>query len=196
MKSLASYTGRIQVQSMSAYIINGASGSLIAFIPILCFSVYDFTIAVELLVITVGEMQDPQQDLFMTGTRGLDPHPVNVPTFCLVVFYILGAFFIGMIIPSNDHHLLGGSSAASAFPWAIAAKDAGIKGLEFSHQCCRSLVGLSCWQLLVILVSCTLYSMMDYWNCSMNFQMLYRLANSICFPYIHLIIFFACLYEH
>ena len=136
--------------AVNEYILSGDRGRLVAFIATLRFSVYVFAFSPELLVITAGEMKSPRR---------------NLPTACrrffirLVVFYILGAFFMGLIIPSNDNRLLGAGNDASASPWAIAAKNAGIKGLD---SVINAVILLSAWSAgnsWLYLASRTLYSM-------------------------------------
>ncbi|OJZ87848.1 hypothetical protein ASPFODRAFT_132498 [Aspergillus luchuensis CBS 106.47] len=132
------------------YIVSAASGRLVAFIATLRFSVYIFAFTPELLVITAGEMQNPRQNLPTAGRRFF---------IRLVIFYILGAFLIGLICPSNHNQLLGGSSDASASPWAIAAKDAGIKGLESVINVVILLSAWSAGNSWLYLATRTLYSM-------------------------------------
>ncbi|KAG7439773.1 uncharacterized protein BT62DRAFT_989476 [Guyanagaster necrorhizus] len=43
------------------------------------------------------------------------------------IFYVLGIFIVGIIVPSNDDNLLGSSGDASQSPFVIAANRAGIK---------------------------------------------------------------------
>lgn len=95
------------------YLTTGGAGRLCAYIGATCFSGFAFLFAPELLVITSGEMKDPRINIPKAGKRYI---------IRVVVFYVLGAFFLGMIIPSNDPELLGGGSGAGASPWAIAAK--------------------------------------------------------------------------
>lgn len=95
------------------YLTTGGAGRLCAYIGATCFSGFAFLFAPELLVITSGEMKDPRINIPKAGKRYI---------IRVVIFYVLGAFFLGMIIPSNDPELLGGGNGAGASPWAIAAK--------------------------------------------------------------------------
>ncbi|UPK95644.1 hypothetical protein LCI18_006579 [Fusarium solani-melongenae] len=107
--------------AVNEYIKTGESGRLIAFVSTMCFSVFAFVFAPELLVITGGEMQNPRRNLPLAGRRYI---------YRLVTFYVLGAFFLGMVVPSDDENLLGGGKGAGASPRAIASRNAGIKGLD------------------------------------------------------------------
>ncbi|KAF7548861.1 hypothetical protein G7Z17_g6793 [Cylindrodendrum hubeiense] len=106
---------------VNEYLLPGASGRLVSFIATTTFSLYAFAFAPELLVVTAGEMERPRQNLPKAGKRYF---------YRLIIFYILGSFFIGLIVRSDNPQLLGGGSGAGASPWAIAARDAGIRGLD------------------------------------------------------------------
>ncbi|KOC08921.1 hypothetical protein AFLA70_61g004040 [Aspergillus flavus AF70] len=75
----------------------------------------------KLLIVTGGEMESPRRNLPTAGKRYF---------YRLVLFYIIGAFAISLILSSDDPKLLGGGSGAGASPWAIAARNAGIVGLD------------------------------------------------------------------
>ncbi|OJJ46806.1 hypothetical protein ASPZODRAFT_66291 [Penicilliopsis zonata CBS 506.65] len=135
---------------VNEYILTGARGRLVAFIATLRYSVFVFAFAPELLVITAGEMQNPRRNLPTAGRRFF---------IRLVVFYILGAFLMGLIVASNDSRLLGGSSDATASPWAIAAKNAGIKGLDSVINVVILLSAWSAGNSWLYLAVRTLYSM-------------------------------------
>ena len=102
------------------YLVNGSAGQFYAFLGMLCFSIYAFAFAPELLIVTGGEMESPRRNLPVDGKRYF---------YRLVVFYCLGALAIGLIVPSNAAGLFGGGSGASSSPWAVAARLAGIKVL-------------------------------------------------------------------
>ncbi|KAF4987391.1 hypothetical protein FDECE_15451 [Fusarium decemcellulare] len=136
--------------AVNEYLKTGDSGRLVAFVSTLCFSVFAFVFAPELLVITGGEMQNPRRNLPLAGRRYI---------YRLVIFYVLGAFFLGMVVPSNDENLLGGGKGAGASPWAIAAKNAGIRGLD---SVINAVILLSAWSAgnaWLYMASRSLYSM-------------------------------------
>ncbi|KAF7552772.1 hypothetical protein G7Z17_g4099 [Cylindrodendrum hubeiense] len=103
------------------WIVAGDGGRLSGFVATVAWSVGPFAFAPELLVICGGEMANPRQNLPTAGRRYF---------YRLILFYILGSLAISMICDSNSPRLLGGGSGAAASPWAIAAKEAGIKGLD------------------------------------------------------------------
>ncbi|KAF2144336.1 uncharacterized protein K452DRAFT_223312 [Aplosporella prunicola CBS 121167] len=140
----------IEPGPVNEYLVSGDTGRLSAFVGTVCFSVYAFAFAPELLVVTGGEMESPRQNLPIAGRRYF---------YRLITFYILGALAIGMIVPSNNPKLLGAGSSASASPWAIAAKSAGIKGLD---SVINAVILLSAWSAgnsYLYLASRTLYSL-------------------------------------
>ncbi|CAH0055254.1 unnamed protein product [Clonostachys solani] len=135
---------------VNEYLVSGDSGRLVAFISTTTFSVFAFAFAPELLVVTAGEMERPRQNLPRAGKRYF---------YRLVLFYILGAFFNGLIVPSNHPELLGGTSGAGASPWAIGARDAGIKGLDSVINAVILTSSCSAGSSYLYLASRTLHSM-------------------------------------
>ncbi|KAE8359612.1 amino acid permease-domain-containing protein [Aspergillus caelatus] len=93
---------------INEYLVTGHAGRLSAFLATICFSVYAFGFAPELLIITGGEMQSHRSNLPTAGKRYF---------YRLVLFYIIGAFATS-------------GSGAGASPWSIAARNAGILGLD------------------------------------------------------------------
>ncbi|CAK7232797.1 hypothetical protein SCUCBS95973_008378 [Sporothrix curviconia] len=57
-------------------------------------------------------------------TRAI-PKAIRRVLWRLVVFYVLGAFFVGLLVPSTDPDLVSGSGV-EASPWVIAIQAAGI----------------------------------------------------------------------
>ncbi|KAF9878518.1 proline-specific permease [Colletotrichum karsti] len=136
--------------AVNHYIFDGPVGVLAAFVATWCFSVFAFVFSPELLIITGGEMQNPRQNLPRAGRRFI---------WRLVIFYVLSAFFLGMIIPFDDPQLLGGASDAGASPWSIGAKRAGIRGLD---SVINAVILLSAWSAgnaWLYMASRSLYSM-------------------------------------
>uniref|UniRef100_A0A0B7JSB6 Amino acid permease/ SLC12A domain-containing protein n=2 Tax=Bionectria ochroleuca TaxID=29856 RepID=A0A0B7JSB6_BIOOC len=135
---------------VNAYLVEGAVGKFAAFIGCTTFSVYAFGFAPELLVITGGEMESPRRNIPKATIRYF---------FRLITFYILGAIAIGIIVPSNNKNLLSPGSGAAASPWAIGARDAGIKALD---SVINAVIVLSAWSAgnsYLYLASRALYSL-------------------------------------
>lgn len=135
---------------VNEYIVPGNSGRLCAFISTITFSMFAFAFAPELLVVTGGEMQSPRRNLPKAGKRYF---------YRLVLFYVLGAFAISMIISYKDSHLLSGGSGAGASPWALAARNAGIKGLDSVINAVILVSALSAGNSYLYLSGRVLYSM-------------------------------------
>lgn len=136
--------------AINEYLVDGPSGHLVAFVSCITYSVFAFVFAPELLIITAGEMQNPRKNLPLAGRRFI---------YRLIIFYVLGAFFLGMIVPRNDEALLGGGKGAGASPWAIGARNAGIRGLD---SVINAVILLSAWSAgnaWLYMASRSLYSM-------------------------------------
>ncbi|KAF2156542.1 AAT family amino acid transporter [Myriangium duriaei CBS 260.36] len=106
---------------INQYIVPGSGGRLAAFVACICFSTFAFAFAPELLVVTGGEMQSPRRNL---------PRAGRTYFIRLILFYVLGVIAISCIVSSDNSDLLNGKSGAGSSPWAIAAREAGIKGLD------------------------------------------------------------------
>ncbi|KAM0549220.1 hypothetical protein ACHAPJ_009530 [Fusarium lateritium] len=147
--------------AVNEYIQTGDSGRLIAFVSTITFSAFAFVFAPELLVITGGEMQNPRRNLPLAGRRYI---------WRLVIFYVLAAFFLGMVVPSDDEQLLGGGKGAGASPWAIAAKRNGIKGLDSVINVVILLSAWSAGNAWLYMASRSLYSMAVFGTAPKIFQ--------------------------
>lgn len=67
--------------------------------------------------VTAGESSNPQKAV---------PTAIRQVFWRILVFYIGTMFFIGILLPYNDPHLLGDSSKAASSPLTIALTNAGI----------------------------------------------------------------------
>jgi yeast amino acid transporter len=116
-----------------AYIKSGDAGRTVAFFQTLVLSVFPFTFAVELLVVTGGEMESPRRNLPVAGKRYF---------YRLVIFYVLSVLAIGVTCPSDDARLTDGGSGAAASPFVVAIVDAGISTLP---SIVNAVILLSAW---------------------------------------------------
>lgn len=135
---------------VNEYLVDGATGHLCAFVGTVTFSVYAFAFAPELLVVTGGEMESPRRNVPKATVRYF---------YRLITFYVLGVLAISFLVPSNHPDLLSPGSGAAASPWAIAIRDAGIKGLD---SVVNAVIVLSAWSAgnsYLYLASRALYSM-------------------------------------
>ena len=102
------------------YIKTGDAGYTISFFSTLVSSVFPFTFAPELLVVTGGEMESPRRNLPIAGKRYF---------YRLIIFYIFGVLAIGVTCPSNDSRLTNGGAGAGSSAFVVAIADAGISTL-------------------------------------------------------------------
>jgi amino acid transporter len=100
--------------------VGGDTGRFVAFWETLVLSVFPFTFAPELLVVTGGEMESPRRNLPIAAKRYF---------YRLVIFYCLSVLAIGVICPSNDPRLTDGGAGAGSSPFVVAIANAGIPAL-------------------------------------------------------------------
>lgn len=74
----------------------------------------------ELVGIAAGETENPRKTV---------PSAIRKTFFRILFFFVLTIFFIGILVPYDDPNLLSDSNNASASPFVIAAKIAGVKVL-------------------------------------------------------------------
>lgn len=135
---------------VNEYLVTGAAGRLCAFVATITFSVFAFAFAPELLVVTGGEMESPRRNLPKAGRRYF---------YRLIFFYVFGVLAISCIVSSDNEQLLSGKKGAGSSPWAIAAREAGIRGLD---SVINGVIVASAWSAgnaYLYLASRALYSM-------------------------------------
>ncbi|KAJ5650733.1 Arginine permease CAN1 [Penicillium longicatenatum] len=71
----------------------------------------------ELVGLAAGETENPRQTV---------PKAIRATFFRILLFYVFSVFFMGLLVPSDNEDLLSSSSNASASPFVIAAKLAGV----------------------------------------------------------------------
>ncbi|KAJ5914865.1 Arginine permease CAN1 [Penicillium tannophilum] len=74
----------------------------------------------ELVGLAAGETENPRQTV---------PKAIRATFFRILLFYVFFVFFMGLLVPSDNEDLLSSSSNASASPFVIAAKLAGVEVL-------------------------------------------------------------------
>ncbi|KAJ5724454.1 Arginine permease CAN1 [Penicillium malachiteum] len=74
----------------------------------------------ELVGLAAGESENPRQTV---------PKAIRATFLRILLFYVFSVFFIGLLVPSDNKDLLSSSSNATASPFVIAAKLAGIEVL-------------------------------------------------------------------
>ncbi|CCE62116.1 hypothetical protein TPHA_0B04470 [Tetrapisispora phaffii CBS 4417] len=74
----------------------------------------------ELVGITAGEAANPRKSV---------PRAINKVVFRIALFYIMSLFFIGLLVPYNDHTLSSGDSYIASSPFVISIQNAGTYAL-------------------------------------------------------------------
>ncbi|KAI9836837.1 MAG: hypothetical protein M1819_001002 [Sarea resinae] len=74
----------------------------------------------ELVGIAAGEAENPRKTV---------PAAIKKTFYRILLFFVLSIFFIGLLVPYDNPDLLSGASNASASPFVIGAKLAGVKVL-------------------------------------------------------------------
>ncbi|KAI1663175.1 Amino-acid permease inda1 [Pyrenophora tritici-repentis] len=103
------------------YIVEGNSGKFLAYWTAFVRAGFAFITSPELIALSAGETIAPRRNIPKAAGRFI---------YRLAIFYGLGSFIIGVIVPSDDPRLLSGSSNASASPFVIGIQRAGIAGLN------------------------------------------------------------------
>ena len=95
----------------NTYLVGGDTGRFVAFWKTMVLSVFPFTFAPELLVVTGGEMESPRRNLPKASKRYF---------YRLIFFYCFSVLAIGCICPSNAKALTdGGQGKTSNFIHAL-----------------------------------------------------------------------------
>jgi amino acid transporter len=103
------------------YIASGNSGKFLAYWTAFVRAGFAFITSPELIALAAGETIAPRRNI---------PKAAGRFVYRLAIFYGLGSFIIGVIVPSDDDRLLSPSSNATASPFVIGIQRAGIAGLE------------------------------------------------------------------
>ncbi|EHK22949.1 uncharacterized protein TRIVIDRAFT_28066 [Trichoderma virens Gv29-8] len=108
-------------QPVNSWLVPGDAGRAAAFFGTVISSVFPFSFAPEMVIVTTGEMVNPRRNL---------PRTVSRFFWRIMVFYVGGALAISVICPSNDPRLTNGGAGAESSPFVVGIKRAGIKGLD------------------------------------------------------------------
>ncbi|KAG8739171.1 hypothetical protein FRC11_000878 [Ceratobasidium sp. 423] len=100
--------------------VPGAWGRFLAFWNVFVQAAFSF-IGTEIAAVTVGEAENPRRNV---------PKAIRRVFWRIIIFHLVGILIIGLNVPFNPPELISNSGGtASASPWIIAIKTAGIKGL-------------------------------------------------------------------
>ncbi|MBW0474402.1 hypothetical protein O181_014117 [Austropuccinia psidii MF-1] len=99
--------------------VEGALGHFLGFWVVIVQAAFS-CIGTEITALTAAEAKNPKKTL---------PSAIRGVSYRLCVFYILGTFIIGLLVPSNDPRLNLNSQTAASSPFVIAIENCGIKFL-------------------------------------------------------------------
>jgi len=105
--------------------IPGAKGQFLGWWSVLDNAAFSF-IGTEIVAIAAGETKNPRRNL---------PRAIRRVYIRVLLFYILGTFVIGLLVPSTNKSLLLESGTAAS-PFVIAIETAGIKSLPSLINAC------------------------------------------------------------
>lgn len=116
--------------AFAEYIDTGAKGRFLAFWSVMIFATYAY-LGTELVGVTAGEAQNPRRTI---------PRAIKLTFYRILVFYCLGVLLLGMLLPYNSPELAFASTSksgsASASPFVVAIKLAGIQALPGILNAC------------------------------------------------------------
>lgn len=132
--------------------MQGAAGNFLGFWSTMVTATFAY-LGTELVGVTVGEAQNP---------RKVIPRAIKLTFYRILFFYVLSVFFIGMIVPYNSKDLAFANKAqagASASPFVVAIKIAGIKVLPDILNACILVFVFSASNSDLYIASRTLYGL-------------------------------------
>ena len=121
---------------MTEYDSTGNTGRFLGLFSTLVNASFSYS-GVELVAVAAGEAENPRKnsknskniDKSNADTRTV-PKAVRRVFWRILFFYVLGALAIGVLVASNDQHLLNaqadGAAGAARSPWVIGIQNAGI----------------------------------------------------------------------
>ncbi|KAM0812497.1 putative Dicarboxylic amino acid permease [Seiridium cardinale] len=134
------------------YIRDDSVGKFLGFWSTMVTATFAF-LGTELVGVTVGEAQNPRKTI---------PRAIRLTFFRILVFYILSVLLIGMVVPYNSKDLAFANSStanASASPFVVAIKLAGIHTLDHILNACILLFVFSACNSDLYIASRTLYGL-------------------------------------
>ncbi|KDR68482.1 hypothetical protein GALMADRAFT_231150 [Galerina marginata CBS 339.88] len=106
--------------------ISGAKGRFLGFWAVLTQAAFSYT-GTEIVAIAAGEAKNPRRNL---------PRAIKKVYIRIILFYILGTFVIGLLVPSDSLGLNLSSGTAASSPFVIAIERAGISSLPSIINAC------------------------------------------------------------
>lgn len=109
--------------AMKEYASTGDTGRFLGLFSVLVNAAFSYG-GVELVAVAAGEAENPRKNI---------PKAVRRVFWRILFFYVLGSLAIGVLVASNDSHLLSaqdaGAPGAAESPWVIGIQNAGIPAL-------------------------------------------------------------------
>jgi len=136
------------------YIATGSAGKFYGFWSSLVNAVFAY-LGTELIGVTVGEAQNPRKTI---------PRAIKLTFYRILFFYCLSVFFLGMLVPYNSKDLAFANSLstkASASPFVVAIRIAGIKALPDILNACILLFTFSASNSDLYIASRTIYGLAE-----------------------------------
>lgn len=136
------------------YIASGDAGKFYGFWSSLVNAVFAY-LGTELIGVTVGEAQNPRKTI---------PRAIKLTFYRILFFYCLSVFFLGMLVPYNSEDLKFANqqkAKASASPFVVAIRIAGIKALPDILNACILLFTFSASNSDLYIASRTIYGLAE-----------------------------------
>ncbi|KAF2184066.1 hypothetical protein K469DRAFT_709964 [Zopfia rhizophila CBS 207.26] len=136
------------------YIAKGDAGKFLGFWSSMITAVFAY-LGTELVGVTVGEAQNPRKTI---------PRAIKLTFYRILFFYCLSVFFLSMLVPYNSKDLAFANKAgtkASASPFVVAIKIAGIKKLDAILNGCILIFTFSASNSDLYIASRTIYGLAE-----------------------------------
>ncbi|KIY45383.1 hypothetical protein FISHEDRAFT_49356 [Fistulina hepatica ATCC 64428] len=106
--------------------ISGTTGRFLGWWAVMTQAAFSF-IGTEIVAIAAGEAKNPRRNI---------PRAITRVYIRIVLFYVLGTFIIGLLVPSTNERLNLSSGTAASSPFVIAIETAGISVLPHIINAC------------------------------------------------------------
>ena len=105
--------------AFAEYLVDGSVGKFVGFWAVLIQAGFSYQ-GTELVGIAAGETDNPRKTV---------PSAIRKTFWRILIFFVLTIFMVGLLVPYDNEDLLNDNTDASASPFVIAAKLAGVKAL-------------------------------------------------------------------
>jgi len=110
--------------AMKEYASTGNTAKFLGLFSVLVNAAFSYS-GVELVAVAAGEAENPRKNI---------PKAVRRVFWRILFFYVLGTLAIGVLVASDDPHLLAaqkaGAAGAARSPWVVGIQNAGISVLH------------------------------------------------------------------